>query len=358
MPLPHNWTPEDILALSLARTKGPLLRRLVEHCSSLDEAVTVADSAQSGLFAESKPALLRERAGQQAELCSRHSVDILTIWDDCYPVLLREIYYPPPVLFVRGTLQSADALAVAVVGTRRCTSYGKLATERFAGVFAQSGIVVISGLAFGIDTVAHKAVLSAGGTTYAVIASGIDAISPYTAERLASEISDQGGAIISEYACGVRALPAYFPQRNRIISGIAQATLVVESRARGGALITAGFATDQNRELFAVPGAITSETSIGTNMLIRNSQAVPALSPEDVLQTLGVRQVVQSSALLLADITPSEQRVYECIGPEPLHIDTIAELCGTTVQELLVYLLELEFRGAIRQLAGRQFVRI
>ncbi len=358
MPLPHNWTSEDILALSLARIKGPLLRRLVEQCMSLDEAVAAADSAQGGLFADGKPALLRERAEQQAELCSRTHVRILTLWHEQYPVLLREIYYPPPVLFVRGELQSADALAVAVVGTRRCTAYGRLTTERFATAFAQSGAVVVSGLATGIDTVAHKAALSAGGATYAVIASGIDAISPYSAERLACDISDNGGAVISEYACGVRALPAYFPQRNRIISGIAQATVVVESRTRGGALITAGFAIDQDRELFAVPGAITSETSSGTNTLIKNSQAAPALSPEDVMHTLGIRQSAQPVAQSFAGWSHGEQQVYTHIGPEPLHIDTIAERSGTPVHDVLVYLLELEFRGAVRQLPGKQFVRM
>lgn len=366
MPLPCNWTLDDLLALSLARIKGPALRQIVDTTSSLEEAVTQGHEAlaahglsDDSLFTADTLAALRGRALEQREHCSRSGVDIITIWDDNYPALLKDIFYPPPVLYVRGSLQTPETVAVGIVGTRKCTSYGKLTTERFAEQFSRSGLVVVSGLAFGIDTAAHKATLAAGGTTYAIIASGIDTISPHLSAKLAEDISAAGGAVISEYPCGARALPAYFPQRNRIISGIAQATVVVESRERGGALITAQFAIDQQRILFAVPGNITSEHSRGTNLLLQKAQAIPALSPEDVLLALGVGPPPSGSLqqTLPVALPQAEQVVYEQLGYEPLHIDLLAERCGTPGHELLVTLLELEFKGAVRQLPGKQFVK-
>lgn len=362
MPLPHNWTSDDVLALSLARVKGPALRLLVDTTASLDEAAAQQHEAlaphglgDGSLFTADTLATLRGRALDQKKQCSRSGVEIVTIWDDRYPALLRDIFYPPPVLYVRGTLQPPGTPAVGIVGTRKCTSYGRLTTERFAEQFARSGVVVVSGLAFGIDTAAHRATLAAGGITYAVIASGIDTVSPHLSARLAEDIGAAGGAVISEYPCGAKALPAYFPQRNRIISGIAQATVVVESRERGGALITARFAVDQQRRLFAVPGNITSEHSRGTNLLIQKAQAVPALAPDDVLQALGIS--ASTSAQAAPALSQAEASLYGQIGYEPLHIDLLADRCGAPVHEVLVALLELEFKGVVRQLPGRQFVR-
>jgi DNA processing protein len=366
MPLPHNWTLDDLLVLSLARVKGPALRHIVDTTPSLEEAMAQHPEAlaahglsNDSLFATDTLSALRQRAQQQQERCSRAGVDIVTIWHEKYPALLKDIFYPPPVLYVRGALQEPEAVAVSIVGTRKCTSYGKLTTERFAEQFARSGLVVVSGLAFGVDTAAHKATLAAGGKTYAVIASGIDTISPHLSARLARDINESGGAVISEYPCGTRALPAYFPQRNRIISGIARATVVVESRERGGALITARFAIDQQRHLFAIPGTITSEHSRGTNLLLQRDEAALALSPDDVLLALGIKNLTsaESQQVLPVALSPAEQNVYDHLGYEPLHIDSLAERCGTPGYELLVILLELEFKGAVRQLPGKQFVK-
>lgn len=366
MPLPHNWTLDDILALSLARVKGSALRRIVDTTSSLEEAIAhnydlLAPHGLStdSLFTNETLAALRQRAGEQQQQCNRAGVEIVTIWHDTYPALLKDIFYPPPVLYVRGTLREPEAVAVGIVGTRKCTSYGKLTTERFAEQFSRNGLIVVSGLAFGIDTAAHKATLAAGGATYAVIASGIDTISPHLSAQLAEDISDAGGAVISEYPCGTKALPAYFPQRNRIISGIAQATVVVESRERGGALITAQFATDQQRLLFAIPGNITSEHSRGTNLLLQKAWAVPALSPDDVLLALGMKHCSSDRPqhVLPVALSQLEQTVYNYLSYEPLHIDRLTEQCGTPGHELLVTLLELEFKGAVRQLPGKQFIK-
>lgn len=364
MALPHNWTVDDILALSLAKLKSTALRRMVERYSSLAEAIAASPEelaahglADNSLFAADTLAAIQNAAQQQRELCERGSIGITTLWDKQYPALLRAIAHPPLVLYVRGTLQAADAPAVGIVGTRKCTPSGKLTAERFAEAFARRGVVVVSGLAFGIDTAAHKATLAAQAPTYAVIASGIDAISPHLSATLAHDISTTGGAVISEYPCGTKALPAYFPQRNRIISGIAQATLVVESKERGGALITAQFAQEQQRSVFAVPGTITSEQSRGTNVLIQQEQARMALSPEDVLRTLVLPTAPTAPDTLFAALTAEEEQVYVHIGFEPIHIDALAERSGTPVHELLVVLLGLEFSGVVKQLPGRQFVR-
>lgn len=368
MALPHNWTADDILALSLAKIKSTVVRRVVEQYPSLANAIAASPEelaehgiADNSLFLEDTLAALHSAVQQQRALCEHHAVHIATLWDDDYPTLLRAIAHPPTVLYVRGTLQPPQALAISIVGTRKCTAYGKLTTERFVEAFAQHNIAVVSGLAFGIDTAAHKAALAAHTPTYAVIASGIDAISPHLSAVLARDISTHSGAVISEYPCGTKALPAYFPQRNRIISGIAQATLVVESRERGGALITAQFAREQQRAVFAIPGAITSEQSRGTNILLQREHAQMALSPSDVLRALALPAIPNKSAIqeaLFLHLTDEERQVYAHIGFEPVHLDTIAERSGKPVHELLPILLALEFSGVLKQLPGRQFVRM
>lgn len=367
MALPHNWTANDVLALSLAKLKSTTVRRVVEQYASLEQAIAASPEelaehglAENSMFVADTLASMQHAAQQQYELCKRNAVRITTLWDSDYPTLLRDIAHPPVVLYVRGTLQAADAAAVGIVGTRKCTPYGKLSTERFAEACVRRGVVVVSGLAFGIDTAAHKAALAAHAPTYAVIASGIDAISPHLSAVLAHEISTNGGAVISEYPCGTKALPAYFPQRNRIISGIAQAILVVESKERGGALITAQFAREQKRAVFALPGAITSEQSRGTNVLLQQGHAQMALSPNDVVQALALPPMGDTSTppnTLFAALSKEEELVYAHISFEPIHIDVLAERTGQPVHALLTVLLGLEFSGVLKQLPGRQFVR-
>jgi len=192
-----------------------------------------------------------------------------------------------------------------------------------------------------------------------VIASGIDKISPNISAQRAQEIAESG-AVISEYPCGTVAQPAYFPRRNRIISGIAQATLVVESGERGGSLITAQFAIDQNRELFAIPGRIYSERSKGTNLLLQRSQAQLTLTPHDMLQTLGFVGKETShaaSAETPPELSALENSIYKELDGDPIHIEALSARTGLAVQDLLVILLELEFKGLVRQLAGKQFMR-
>ncbi|MFP4528165.1 MAG: DNA-processing protein DprA [Candidatus Kapaibacterium sp.] len=366
MSLPGNWTLENILALSYIRgINVNIQRQTIETYESLDHVLDAdlppalaAKLSQGDLFSSPVgPAQAASR--QQLELCRREDVDIITIWDDEYPGLMRDIPYPPVVLYIKGRLESPETVSIAMVGTRRCTTYGKLTAERFAKEFVRAGVIVTSGLAYGIDTASHMAAIDAGGTTYAVIASGVDSISPAVSVRNAEKIVESGGAIISEYPCGTKARPGYFPQRNRIISGISMATLVVESAARGGALITANFAFDHQRELFAVPGNINAEKSEGTNKLIHKQMAHIALNPEMVLGELGLTAAQKNgnSQQVISFTNKLDKIIYENLNLEPLHIDELADRTGLDMPEILPRLLNLEFEGLARQLPGKYYIR-
>jgi DNA processing protein len=362
--LPGSWTRQEILALSLLRgVQGVDLRRAVECRHSLEHALAEPPPSierivrQEELFGQRSSAALLERAHEHATALAAFGARAVIFWDGDYPALLRHIAYPPMVLYLWGALSQPDALAIAIVGTRRCTTYGRLCTERFAREFAQAGCIIVSGLASGIDSIAHSATLDAQGTTYAVIGSGLDRLGPSTARRLAERIVQAGGAIISEYPMGTVARPGYFPQRNRIISGIARAVLVVESRREGGSLITAHFALDQSRDLYAVPGNITSPTSEGTNLLIARQKATIAISPAQVLEELGVAPVAASSQQELEFQSQLEQQLWELLSGEPQSADALAVQLGIGIGDVLSTLLVMEFRGIVRQLPGKQFVR-
>lgn len=362
--LPHQWTRRDILALCvLSRSIGVEIRKAVEQQDSLEAVVANPPPrlarllSQQELFVRRDIDTLREQADAVLDAVEQLGARAITVWDDQYPALLRQISYPPVVLYVRGELQPNDALAIAVVGTRRCTTYGRLCAERFAAGFAQHGCIVVSGLANGIDSIAHAATIDAGGITYAVIASGLDRIGPRQALRLAERIVESGGAIISEYPPGTTALPTYFPQRNRIISGIARAVLVIESRRQGGSLITAQFALDESRDLFAVPGMLTSPTSEGTNQLIAQQKAQLALSPEHILAELGVAPIAPEPSQAPELSSPMEEQVWAILSGEPQSADDIATQLDCSVAEVLSTLLVMEFRGIVRQLPGKQFIR-
>lgn len=365
--LPDGWSHHDILALSLVRgVQGVDLRLAVERYTSLEHVIANPPPQlsrilrQDELFERRDVESLRKRAAEHCQRLEHIGARAVTYWDEAYPALLRYISYPPVVLYVWGTLQSPDSIAIAVVGTRRSTTYGRLCAERFACGFAQAGCIVVSGLANGIDSIAHAATLDAGGVTYGVIASGLDRISPSQTRRLAERIVAAGGAIITEYPLGTPARPGYFPQRNRIISGIARAVLVVESRREGGSLITAQFALDQSRDLFAVPGNITAPTSEGTNLLIAQQKALAAVTPEQVLQELGIVTATpqRQKQETIEFASPLERKVWELLSGEPQSADDLAAALDTPVGDVLSALLMMEFRGIVRQLAGKQFIRM
>ena len=362
MALPGEWKLQDLIFLTyLKGINTPRIFKILEFNQSLaefKESKLWKSLYGSTLFDDIS--ILHDEAEKQIEWTIQSNSKIITFWDDDYPYLLQKIAYPPFLLFVKGTLKSQDNPCIAIVGTRKATSYGKITAERFSEFFAANGITVISGLAHGIDTISHLSVVKSGGTTYAVIACGLDCISPSLSQKNAEKIVDFGGAIISEYKFGVQANLGSFPQRNRIIAGISLATIVIECGKKSGALITARMALEESRDVFAVPGNINSKLSEGTNLLIKNNSAVIALSPESVLEDLGLKKVIserreENHGLKFDD--KIEEHLYNILTFEPIHIDIISDLSELDMSEVNAKLLMLEFKGLIKQIPGKYYLR-
>ncbi|MCG8608693.1 DNA-processing protein DprA [bacterium] len=262
---------------------------------------------------------------------------------------------------MRGTLTDADARAVAIVGTRRSSEYGRRMAHEFALELAQRGFTVVSGLAYGIDAAAHQGALEAGGRTLAVLGSGADRIYPAKHKKLAQTIAGQG-AVLSEYPLGAAPDAPNFPRRNRIISGLSLGTLVVEAFEKGGALITARIAVEQNREVFALPSPVHSRPGAGTNRLIQRGHAKLVLTVDDIVEELGLPEPAPSlfseATEPPPDLHPIERQLFDVLEAEPQHIDTLCQKTGHDVSTALVYLLGLEFKGLVRQMAGKQFFRV
>lgn len=289
------------------------------------------------------------------ESLERQGIQIITWDDEDYPRRLREIAQPPPVLYVRGDILTDDDWAVAVVGTRRITSYGRRAAEDIASALAQRHVTVVSGLARGVDSIAHQAALNGGGRTLAVLGSGVDRIYPPEHRRLAEEICECG-ALISDYPPGSEPDAANFPARNRIISGLALAVVVVEAGLTSGALITAKFAADQGRDVFAVPGSIYSSSSKGTNNLIRDG-AYPVLEAGDILSVLGLEKAAdfQSARSILPE-NAAETKLLSLLDNEPTHMDDIQTRSGLPIDEVSATLALMELKGMVQQVGRMNYI--
>lgn len=298
---------------------------------------------------------------RQLRLAEQHQVRIVTCHDDEYPARLRQIYDPPPLLYMRGHLTEADNRSVAIVGTRRTSPYGRQMAEMFSAALCACGITVISGLARGIDTIVHRAALTHHGRTVAVLGSGLDIPYPPENQPLMEKIT-ASGAVISEYPLGTDPDAMNFPQRNRIISGMSLGVLVIEAGEHSGALITAQYALDHDREVFAVPGPLTSATSEGTNRLIKGGTAKLIQRVEDILEELApgldlsLPFVSESSKTSLPRLLPEEEPIYRILSDTPQHIDRVAFAAGSSTSQALAILLALELKGVIRQLPGKTFV--
>jgi DNA processing protein len=284
-------------------------------------------------------------------------IEILTWDDDLYPPRLKEIDQPPPILYVRGAITAEDFWAVAVVGTRRVSAYGRQVAEELASFLAANGVTVISGLARGVDAIAHQSALKAGGRTIAVMGCGVDRIYPPEHAQLAEKIIGSG-ALIGDYAPGTPPDASNFPPRNRIISGPSMATVVVEAGETSGALITAQFAIDQGREVFAVPGNILAPQSKGTNRLIAQG-ARPMLSVRDLLDVLNLTRVTEQRLVrkvLPADET--ESKLISVLTHEPLHMDEIRNQTGLPIERVSATLVMMELKGLVRQVGGQNYVAV
>lgn len=287
----------------------------------------------------------------------KKDVRVLTLLDEDYPRLLRDIDQSPPVIYLKGELTPADEFAVAVVGTRRVTAYGQQITRDTSIFLAGHGLTIVSGLARGVDALAHQHALEAGGRTIAVLGSGVDIIYPPEHRRLADAIIENG-AVISDYPLGTQPEGINFPPRNRIISGLSLATIVVEAGERSGALITADFALEQGRDVFAVPGNVLSPASRGTNNLIQEG-AYAMVSPQDVLDVLDLSQIdaiKDARQALPADTT--EAKILQVIDYEPIHVDEICHRVGLAVEKVSAALTMMELKGMVQHVGGMRYAAV
>lgn len=280
------------------------------------------------------------------------------ITDPSYPNLLKEIHSPPKELMVRGGLPDASLTFLAVVGSRKCSPYGKQVTQDLVRILARSGIIIVSGLAMGIDEIAHRATIDAGGTTVAVLGFGIQHKGTYREERLQNDILASGGALISEFPPDLPGHKGNFPQRNRLISGMCHGTLVVEAGERSGSIITARLTMEQNRDLFVVPGPITSPTSAGTNRFLKEG-AIPVTEPDDILNVLFPENVGVQHATPVQpppDLTDAQRSVYDLLSTSPTHIDDIIRRHQSPGNVVSALLTTLEINGCIHNVGGNRFV--
>jgi DNA processing protein len=314
---------------------------------------------EAGLDERTTAAILSGRAeiDPQKLLDRCAALDLkVRIWDDPdYPPRLKELPSPPPVLYVRGAMVEADGLAVAIVGTRKATAYGKEVTRLFASALAGNGITVVSGMARGIDAEAHATTLENRGRTIAVLGCGADVVYPPEHGRLAERIAE-GGALLSDYAPGTPPDAANFPPRNRIIAGLGLATLVVEAGEESGALLTAWYAAEYGRDVFAVPGSILTGGSKGCNRLIGEG-AQPALSPESLIAALDLPRITPALQMrMIVPESPVEAKILSVLGAEPVHIDQLRASVDLPVETVSGALAMMELKGMVRTVGGMQYV--
>jgi DNA processing protein len=298
---------------------------------------------------------------RETERLERSGIVLIAHDDARIPDVLTQIYDPPLALYVRGDLR-ADDLAVAVVGSRKATPYGKTATNFLVRPLASRGVAIVSGLAYGVDAEAHRAALAVHGRTIAVLGSGVDdtALYPRAHRQLAADIVAAGGVVMSEYAPGTKPQGYFFPQRNRIIAGLSRAVIVVEADEKSGALITAKSALEENRDVFAVPGPITSPLSRGTNALLREG-AAPALSAESVFQQLELDELLPEKAEERnVPQAPDDNtgRILAALSGQPLSIDDLVQHSTLPPHVVASLLTVLELDGRVRDVGGKHYVRV
>lgn len=340
------------------------LVKLFNFFHSMKEAwqASFSDLVRSGLDENIVHDFLAQKAtinpDAEWEKMEKENIGAITIRDENYPKLLKEIWNPPALLYYRGRLPAPEDFNLAVVGTRKISTYGRQLVSILVRDLVQNGFTIISGLALGVDALAHKTTLDTNGKTIAVLGSGIDEASIYPVQNryLASQIVEAGGAVISEYPLGAIALPTNFPHRNRIVSGLSLGTLVIEAAEESGALITAQCALEQNREVFAVPGSVFSPTSAGPNKLIKmGAKTVTAVS--DILETLNLAHAVDFAAnKKLIPASPEEEKIISNLSFEPTHVDKLILASGLDAAKVGAILTLMEMKGMIKNLGGMNYV--
>lgn len=370
----ENGDLKSWMILSALPGLGPaLIHRLVEHVGS---PAGVLAAGTKGLTAIKGigPALARrfadrhllekiaDKAERELEFCARRKITLLCPESEHYPVLLKEIYDPPALLYVRGAVECLNSPCVALVGSRAATSYGKRIAFEMGESLASTGMTVVSGLALGIDGESHKGALCGGGKTIGVLGCGIDVVYPRGNSALFQKISQEGGAVISEYGPGVKPEGFRFPARNRIISGLSKGVVVIEAALRSGSLITARFALEQGREVFAVPGRVDSMKSAGAHHLIRQG-AVLIHRAGDIMEELGIASMMEPPSVQRGGEKPLicdelENRLLSFLETYPRSIDEIIGDSGLTPAEVHDILLRLELRGLVRHIPGQQYEKV
>ncbi len=356
---------EDIFWLAFNHVRGigaVRFRKLLTYFGELSRAwqANPADLINAGLTEKAADQVLQTRqtldVDSIANELQRKGISNLTWNSENYPVYLKEIAQPPPVLYYVGTILPEDELAIAIVGTRNVTKYGRQIAHDTSAFLAGNGITVVSGLARGVDGIAHRAALEAGGRTLAVLGSGVDVIYPSEHRKLAKEIV-QNGALISDYPPGTKPDGINFPPRNRIISGLSRGTVVIEAGERSGALITAKFALEQGRDIYAVPGSVLSQMSKGTNKLIADG-AIPMTNPVIITETLNLASSGLESKKTKVEITLVEENILSILGNDSLHIDEICALTSMGIEKLTAELTMMELKGLVERVKGMEYQRV
>jgi DNA processing protein len=380
---PHPNSPEieKWLKLTGADGVGPVtFSKLLSHFGSPERALGVSVSELTrvdgiGPRTAERIAASRDKVDVVAEieLAAKLGVWIVHLQDERYPVLLKQIYDPPPVLYVKGTITEADSLCVAIVGSRRCSLYGSEQSSRFAHILAAAGFTICSGMAYGIDTAAHQGALAAGGRTIAVQGCGLSNVFPPENRKLFEAIAESG-ACISEFPLRYEPLAENFPPRNRIIAGLSLGTIVIEAGNNSGALITAKAALDYNREVMAVPGKIDSPLGRGSNRLIKEGAKLVDCV-DDIMESLGcigsrLNEHINSTAAAVTaklemplfdvgrlNLSAAERSVYDCLHTDPVHIEQVITESQMPAGSASAAIVSLRLKGLIKQLPGNMFVR-
>lgn len=352
------------LGLGLVPGIGNVLyKRLIDHFKSPEivfsssvEELKKVEGIGERLASDILKTDWKEKVDIELSRIEKEKVNVITLLDDHYPINLKRIYDPPPFLYIKGEIRKEDNRAVAIVGSRRATTYGRLMAERLSKDLASRGITVVSGMARGIDTFSHKGALSAGGRTIAVLGCGIDIVYPSENKNLRDRIIESG-AVLTEFPLSTQPEAVNFPSRNRIISGLSLGVVIIEATSDSGSLITASTALDQGRDVFAVPGNITSKLSQGTNKLIKKgAKLVESVDDilEDILPQMGTKR--ENHNIPRPQLTPEEEVIYSLLSHEPKHIDIISRESKLASKRVLSILLVMEMKGAIKQLPGKFFV--